>query len=487
VLVQFALMVFVLCGLLSLVVDVGFARLTQGQMQVAADAAALEGLQKRNVGVRNPVTGAVINDAFASDCLRRAGAHRLVDWTFDGDFDTSDGDPAQPFGAGPILTATDGVSNLHALQTVSVPDPHVYDPDMQLNQQNQVYGDMVSGRFCYTTDPRPSESGEYELQELVCTEPQRASGAYARNDFNPSVTPPGPPPGLDACPAADEAPPTPFPLPGTGTLNTVNDSAFLVRLRRSNEFQGLDAQTEPGVGSSGPSLPLTFGKATTLYGDDPYGGYSMRRDGVTVRATAIASIRPALHVGLPQTNPVQPGVTPFALLDTYVAALPANGAQVTIEPATGLLCAGVACTPAAPRIGRFIDQLTDATRRRWTLISTVGRALPAPTPLNCALTGSRAGFGPVYSMLAQGAGLRVIGFSRITLNQDPARPANPCAKLLVRQPQLVAAANASAAVTAGLPLPIGVSPAVVRELLDKNLVRPGRANYVPVLVATLAR
>ena len=52
-LVQIALMVFAFCGLLALVVDVGYARLTQGQMQTAADTAALEGLRKRDVGVRN--------------------------------------------------------------------------------------------------------------------------------------------------------------------------------------------------------------------------------------------------------------------------------------------------------------------------------------------------------------------------------------------------------------------------------------------------
>jgi hypothetical protein len=48
-----------------------------------------------------------------------------------------------------------------------------------------------------------------------------------------------------------------------------------------------------------------------------------------------------MHVGLPQTNPAQPGVTRFALADTCVQA--ANGAAVTmtvtINPATGVLTA----------------------------------------------------------------------------------------------------------------------------------------------------
>ncbi|MBF8301205.1 MAG: hypothetical protein HW394_1575, partial [Acidobacteria bacterium] len=218
-LVQIALIVFALCGLLSLVVDIGYARLTQGQMQNAADAAALEGLRRRDVGVRNPVTGQTVNDPFASDCLRRAAANRVVRWTFDEDFDPTDGDPDYQFGAGPVIDLTEGVTSVHALQTISVPDPHVYKPDPQLNQENQVYGDMVSGRFCYTADPVPSEGGTSELQEIVCTEPQRGSGSYARTDFNPNLTSPGPPPGLSECPAADAAAPDPWPLPGSGSIS----------------------------------------------------------------------------------------------------------------------------------------------------------------------------------------------------------------------------------------------------------------------------
>ena len=41
-LAQFALLVFALFAALSLVIDVGYARVTQSQMQNAADAAALE-------------------------------------------------------------------------------------------------------------------------------------------------------------------------------------------------------------------------------------------------------------------------------------------------------------------------------------------------------------------------------------------------------------------------------------------------------------
>jgi hypothetical protein len=487
VLVQVALIVFALCGLLSLVVDVGAVRLTQGQMQNAADAAALEGLRRRDVGIRTPA-GQFVNDPFASDCLRRAAANRMVRRTFDDDLDPSNGDPAYQFGAGPIIGLTDGATTLHAGQTISVPEPRVYKPDPQLNQQNQVHGDMVSGRFCYTADPVPSEGGQYEVQDLVCTEEQRGSGTYARNDFNPSLTAPTPPPALSECPAPDDAVPVPWPVGGAGSLSTVNDSAFLVRLRRSNEFAAAPDQVEPSVASSGPSLPLTFGKGTTVVADDPGGGYSVRRDGLTVRATAIASVRPALHVGLPQASPVQPGVTPFAVLDACVQS--PTGAAVTltvsINPVTGIMTRTGAGPPTCPTnaiVGRFVANAAT--------ISTVGQVPPvAPVAVPCLAVASFADrYGPVYSVMQAAPAVRVIGFTRIAFTRVAACPAPglPFTATIVRGVSLVAASNATANVSGGLPLPLTATTALVRELFDKNRVRAGRFNYAPVLVAALAR
>jgi hypothetical protein len=488
VLVQVALIVFALCGLLSLVVDVGAVRLTQGQMQNAADAAALEGLRQRDVGLRTPA-GQYVNDPFASDCLRRAAANRMVRRTFDDDLEPANGDPVYQFGAGPIIGLTEGATTLHAGQTISVPEPRVYKPDPQLNQQNQVHGDMVSGRFCYTADPVPSEGGQYEVQDIVCTQEQRGSGSYARNDFNPSATVPAPPPALLECPAPDEAVPSPWPVGGSGSISTVNDGAFLVRLRRSNEFADTGGQLEPSVASSGPSLPLTFGKGTTIFGDDPNGGYSIRRDGITVRATAIASVQPAMHVGLPRANPVQPGVTPFTLVDNCVQS--PTGAAVTltvsINPTTGVMTRTGAGTPTCPTnaiVGRFVANPT--------IISTVGQVPPvAPVPVPCLAAVSFADrFGPVYSLMQTAPAVnRVIGFTRINYTRVAAcpPPGQPFTATIVRGVSLVAAANATADVNGRLPLPITATTAAVRELLDKNRVRAGRLNYAPVLVAALAR
>jgi len=493
VLVQFALIAFALCGLLSLAVDIGYARLTQGQMQSAADAAALEGLRQRDVGVRNPVTGVTVNDPYASDCLRRAAANRIIRRTFDDNLDPIEGDANYQFGAGPVLDLTEGVTSVHALQTVSVPETHVYKPDPQLNQQNQVYGDMVSGRFCYTSDPIPSEGGTYELQDLVCDEPQRGSGIYSRNDFNPNLTAPGPPAALSECPAPDDVPPTPWPLGGTGSLASVDDSAFLVRLRRSNDFQDLNGQMEPTVGSSGPSLPLTFGKGTTIHGDDPNAEYSVRRDGLTVRATAIADVRPALYLGVPQTN-LTPSLTPFVLLDTCVqsppvppgAAAPAVPAAVTIavtvNPLTGVITRAAPAAgpcPANTVMGRFVANT--ATLRTVGLIPpAAGVMTPCVSAAAAAFTGR---YVAVYSQMSAGPN-RIIGFARVNFAHPPCVGNAPYAATITRLPSAVAAANATAILSTGFAA--GVPPALVGELVRKNLRRTG-VDYGPVLVAVLAR
>lgn len=472
---------FALSGLLALAVDIGYARLTQSQMQNAADAAALEGLRKRDA-VRNPVNGNPV--AFASDCTRRAAANRVAHWTFDDDFDPASGDADYQFGAGPVVDVTEGVTSFHALQTISVPDPHVYKPDLQLNQRNQVYGDMVSGRFCYTSDPFPSEGGVYELQDIVCTEPQHGSGAYSRNDFNPNLTAPTGPPGVSECPAADET--APIPPGGTGNLGTVDNNAFLVRLRRSNDFQDVAGQLEEGVGSSGPALPLTFGKGTTVRGDDPTVDYSVRRDGLTVRATAIAATRPAMHLGAPQTNPVTPSITPFVLADTCVQN-PAGAAvaiTVSINPTTGNITRAGAGTPGCATgtvVGRFVANAA--------AFRTVGQAPPpAGIPTPCALTPPFAArYGPVYSQMTTGPN-RIIGFAEVGFARAPVCPGNPNAAFtgtITRRVSTVAPSNATAVLAEGFPA--GVPPALVAELLAKNLVATGQVNYGPVLVPVLAR
>jgi hypothetical protein len=194
-----------------------------------------------------------------------------------------------------------------------------------------------------------------------------------------------------------------------------------------------------------------------------------------------------MHVGLPQVNPAQPGVTRFALLDTCVQA--PTGAPVTItvtvNPTTGIITRTGPGTPTCATgavVGRFVPNPV--------AVSTVGNTLPlVPSPIACtAATSVTAQYGPVFSVMAAGPP-RVIGFARVTFTRVAVCPApvSPFTATITRLASIVAASNASANLTGSLPMPITATPANVRELFDKNRVRTGRVNYAPVFVAALAR
>jgi hypothetical protein len=105
----------------ALVIDLGFARLTQRQMQTAADSAALEGL--RGFG----------SEVYAE---RRDAARNLLAWHFDDDLDPTSDDGAFDagtgrFGAGPLVEFSGGAGDpaLAASRTMSVDTANpVYKP-----------------------------------------------------------------------------------------------------------------------------------------------------------------------------------------------------------------------------------------------------------------------------------------------------------------------------------------------------------------------
>ena len=97
----------------------------------------------------------------------------------------------------------------------------------------------------------------------------------------------------------------------------------------------------------------------------------------------------------------------------------------------------------------------------------------------------------VYSQLANGQ-FRIIGFARASLTRQAVCPGAgrggvlpPFTATIVRAASAVAPSNATAILSGGLPA--GVPPALVAELMSKNLVGVGRVNYAPVLVPVLAR
>jgi hypothetical protein len=81
----------------------------------------------------------------------------------------------------------------------------------------------------------------------------------------------------------------------------------------------------------------------------------------------------------------------------------------------------------------------------------------------------------------------VVGFARATWTRAancPPTPNAPFAATIARQASTVAP-NATAMLPAGFGA--AVPPALMAELLDKNLGRNGASNYGPVLVPVLAR
>ena len=135
-LVFVALMLFGIMALAGLVIDLGFARLAQRQMQVAADNAAVEGLRGEGNALY-PYSG------------RRDAARDFVHWHFDNDLDASGtypldddgafGTGSGQFGAGPQLTFSGGLGDpaMDASRTIEVDqDNPVYKPVMQDGTQS---------------------------------------------------------------------------------------------------------------------------------------------------------------------------------------------------------------------------------------------------------------------------------------------------------------------------------------------------------------
>ena len=177
------------------------------------------------------------------------------------------------FGAGPIVNFSGGIgpSNFAAAQTMTLPagGPPIYQPvradglpGLELNAANAQNGDVSSGT--YGANPN------YGATQLADED-----DSYNRRDFSSSQ-------GT----AASAAP------------------AFLVRMRRTNNLNGLDQ--EPGISSSGPTLPIPFGRGSMMARSGEPGQFSVL-SGVTVRATAIASGAPTRTVGRPDAANSLPG------------------------------------------------------------------------------------------------------------------------------------------------------------------------------------
>lgn len=376
----FALLMFGMMGLAALVIDLGFARLTQRQMQTAVDTAALEGLRYRD---ELPPGAATANLEEA----RRQAASDFVAWMFDDDLNPASGD-AHNFGAGPMVELNDGVgeADLNASQLLTLPPTPVYkprrnngEPGLELNLENAAYGDM-----------------------------------FAAPD------------------------------------------SFTVRMRRTNNVTGLDEVRD--VSSHGPSIPLLFGRAALL--PPSYSGeYSPRRDGISVRAIAIAQAVPAISVGMPEngTPAVRLGVSQLTLHLDYWNTLTTGIADNQAISDTG----EVGMTP----VGRLID-IEDIAGG----VVVLGQTLPASLPSDLQ---DGEFYVPIYYPVSNGADPpelidRVVGFGSAMIDFEDA------SVTIMRHAGRVANENASATAAKAIPISGAELNAVLqhREDVTEPLLAP---------------
>jgi hypothetical protein len=299
----FAFFFIAFLGLCAVVVDLGIARTTQLQMQTSADVAALEGLLGRDARVPTP------------DAQRRQTASLLARLVFDEDLDPATGPDQYRLGAGLVLgTGVSGVND----PLGGVLDPGApWVPSLQLNvASNLQSGDLVAGSFTALDATNPSRVDWHD-----------EGSDYSRLDFSPE---------------------------DRGT-------SFLARLRRTRPDQPLDRVA--GVSSAGPTLPYLFGLGSAALGTPDPAAYDPRRDGITVRAAAIADARPVTAAGL--ARPGLPGLAPLATGATTSdvhwlsfdavawAAIPARGSFTAVLDGNGVISgtAAGAAVAGSPRRG----------------------------------------------------------------------------------------------------------------------------------------
>ncbi|MFN4259632.1 MAG: hypothetical protein ACK4RK_10055 [Gemmataceae bacterium] len=375
----FALTGFILFALAAVVIDMGFVMVTQRLMEPGAEAAALEGLRHRD--------DLTIADPLERDRQRRERASALVTWLYDDNLNPTDGD-ALPIGAGPLITMTGGVTDAMALQTITLGDPPVFKPRLQTNHDtNEKHGDMVAGAFTLNPD-------------YPADDPRAENAIYDRRDF----------------------------LPETDSDTVPHAPAFLVRIRRTNNFEGLDDL--PGESSHGPTMPLLLGRGSLVSKErDPAlnpNNYSIREHGVSVRATHIAEGRPVIAVGR-RINPDSSndfaglrGITDYALeyaVWTNDNLFP-NGSRtaVTVD------MRGNIYLPTRPgvQIGFFHnrDATAGATYLGQELVNPGAPVnVPAIAPASPAEQNRLDLYVPLYRNLGDGT-LRVVGFGHASMTVD---------------------------------------------------------------------
>ena len=236
VLVLFALLLVGAFGLLAAIVDGGRLRATSQQLDAGAESAALEGVRFKDS---------------EGDGQRRDRAIAATARQWDDDLDPSNGD-VLGLGAGSLPVVADAQPLGGRLDVAPSAALRVWKPasGLQHTLGNAAHGDLVAGTHIAGMAP-----GEDD--------------AFARPDFSPTA-------------------------PGSAAAELAAAPAFLVRLRRATDRLALDRQ--PGESSAGPAFDWLWARGAAWHEPGAFGTGQSRADGLTVRATSIASTERALLV-----------------------------------------------------------------------------------------------------------------------------------------------------------------------------------------------
>ena len=239
-------MLIVLAGIMALTLDFGFVLQLRRLMQTGVDTAALEGLRNLDADGDNLGDG-------------RQNAAALLRNVFDDNLDPSSNPTSVGAGIDSSLVQGDGYqqtilgNGTGSKSLYENRSDFIYRPEPQLNNLNLPYGDMVEGEY------------------LENAASHREFSDYTRTDFS------------------------------VGTLGDPT-SSFLTRMRRTHDPNGEDRI--PGVSSGSGGLPLLMGRLGWFSVRPAGSSYSIRRDGVTVRATSIADEKIAVRVWATTDNKI---------------------------------------------------------------------------------------------------------------------------------------------------------------------------------------
>lgn len=402
VLVFFSFFFLALFGLFAVVVDLGIARTTQLQMQNSADVAALEGLRGRDT---DPL------DAAASDLARRQLAAAAAALVFDEDLDRGTGPDQYRLGAGLVLDT--GVAGVDAPAGGVLTAGAAWVPALETNAAgNLASGDLVAGTYASID---PLDPGRVDWHQ--------EAPDYSRLDFAPAA----------------------------------GGTAFLARLRRTRESAPLDRVA--GVSSAGPTLPYLFGLGSGALSTPDADVYDPRRDGITVRAVAVADARRATAAGL--ARPDFPGLAPVAtdLATGAVRWLSLDEAPWVAAPQDLLITLDVDAAGAVT--GDLTGAAVEGLGRLGAPVGEGAVSLPGAAPVE--LTGIL--YAGLHVRDAASGLLRIRGFVAVRIVSVTVVPGSALRLVVAKAGEYIAPRNASAQPSAAADLSFATPPPASNDLL----------------------